>query len=64
MRRFQVAALIAAFATFIVALFFAGTDTGDVLWRVGVAVTLLDIVTIMLWPSWSQTGHHSTAAAN
>ena len=64
MRRFQIAALIAGLASFVAALFFAGTDTGDVLWRAGVAVTLLDIVSIMLWPSSSQTGHHSTAAAN
>jgi hypothetical protein len=64
MRRFQIAVLIAALASFVAALFFAGTNTGDVLWRVGVAVTLLDIVSIMLWPSCSQAGHQSTTAAN
>lgn len=54
MRRLQIALLIAGLVSFMAALFFVGKDTGDVLWRVGVGVTLWDMVCIMLWPSSSQ----------
>jgi hypothetical protein len=50
MRYLQIVIFIIALMAFISALFFIGSDTGDVLWRMGVAILLLDIVCIMLWP--------------
>lgn len=50
MRYLQVIIFIVAILAFITALFFIGSDTGDVLWRMGVAFLLFDIVCIMLWP--------------
>jgi hypothetical protein len=50
MRFVQIALLCVAVLVFVTALFFAGTNTGDVLWRVGVAALLVDVVCIMLWP--------------
>jgi hypothetical protein len=50
MRIVQIALLCLALVVFVAALFFAGTSTGDVLWRVGVAALLVDVVCIMLWP--------------
>jgi hypothetical protein len=37
--------------SFLAALFFIGSDDGDVLWRLGIAVLLLDLVCIKLWPT-------------
>ncbi len=51
MRQLQVGILVVAFAALFAALFFIGTDTGLDLWRVGIAVLLLDIVVIKLWPN-------------
>jgi Na+-translocating ferredoxin:NAD+ oxidoreductase RnfD subunit len=51
MRRLQVVLLVLALAALIAALFFVGTDTGDALWRAGIASLLLDIVVIKLWPT-------------
>ncbi len=50
MRILQIALLWLALVVFMAALSFAGTGTGDVLWRVGVAALLVDVVAIMLWP--------------
>ena len=50
MRIVQIALLCLALVVFVAALFFVGTDTGDVLWRAGVAALLIDVVCIMLWP--------------
>lgn len=38
-------------ASFVAAAFFIGQETGDALWRIGVAAMLLDIVFMKLWPS-------------
>ena len=54
MRLIQVILIFVGLAAFLAAVFFVGTDTGDVLWRVGVAALLLDIVCIMLWPARSR----------
>jgi len=42
MRYFQIVLFFTAALSFLVALVFAGTVTGDVLWRAGIA--------ILLWP--------------
>jgi hypothetical protein len=49
-RNVQIALLCLAIVAFVTALFFAGSVAGDVLWRVGIAVLLVDVVAIMLWP--------------
>jgi len=54
MRWLQLALLFIALVAFIAALFFIGDDAGDALWRLGVAVLLLDVVCIMLWPRSQQ----------
>jgi len=54
MRFIQGIFFFVGFAAFLAAMFFVGADTGDVLWRVGVAALLLDIVCIMLWPARSR----------
>ena len=51
MRQLQVVILVLALAALIAALFFVGTDTGDALWRAGIAGLLLDIVVMKLWPT-------------
>lgn len=35
----------------IAAVFFIGKQTGEDLWKAGVAILLLDLVCIQLWPS-------------
>jgi hypothetical protein len=50
MRYIQVILFFAAVLAFIVSLFFIGSVIGDALWRAGMAILLLDIVGIMLWP--------------
>ena len=50
MRYLQIVFFFAAVVVFISALFFTGMDSGDTLWRIGIAVLLIDIVCIMLWP--------------
>jgi hypothetical protein len=35
--------------SFLAAIFFIGADAGDILWRLGIAVLLLDLVCIQLW---------------
>lgn len=50
MRILQIVLFVIGVIAFIVAAFFAGTETGDILWRAGIAILLLDVVCIMLWP--------------
>jgi hypothetical protein len=49
MRYLQVVLFFCAALSLIIALFFAGTVMGDIMWRVGIAILLLDVVCIMLW---------------
>jgi len=51
MRLLQVTLFIFALVAFVAATFFAGTEMGDILWRAGVAVLLLDLVCLKLWPA-------------
>ena len=51
MRYLQIVLFIGAALSFIIALFFAGTVKGDILWRAGIAILLFDVVCIMLWPT-------------
>lgn len=51
MRVLQVLLFILGLAAFVAAVFFVGSVTGDALWRAGVALLLLDIVCIKLWPA-------------
>lgn len=53
MRYFQITLFLFAALSFITALFFIGSVTGDVLWRSGIAILLIDVVCIMLWPQKS-----------
>jgi len=50
MRRIEVVAFCLAVVAFLAALIVAGSNVGDIFWRVGVAILLADIVMIMLWP--------------
>jgi hypothetical protein len=50
MRYLQIILFVVGIAAFFAAVFFIGSDTGDTLWRVGVAALLVDVVCIMLWP--------------
>ena len=51
MRQVQVGVLVLALAALITALFFIGSDRGLDLWRIAIAMLLVDIVVIMLWPT-------------
>lgn len=50
MRAFQIVLFAAGLLCFLVAVFFIGTMTGDVLWRAGVSILLVDTVMALLWP--------------
>jgi hypothetical protein len=54
MRLFQIVLFLVAALSFIAALFFIGSDTGLDLWRAGVAILLIDVVFLMLWPAKSK----------
>jgi hypothetical protein len=54
MRQLQVAIFILGLLAFVVALFFVGGEMGDILWRLGIAALLLDLVCLKLWPSVSR----------
>lgn len=56
MRSLQIVLFIVGLAAFIAALAFIGEETGDTLWRAGVAVLLLDVVCMMLWPAGTRGG--------
>ncbi len=53
MRIVQVGLFILAVLAFVGALFAAGSELGDILWRGGVAVLLLDLVAMKLWPTFT-----------
>jgi hypothetical protein len=48
MRILQVALFEIGLVAFIAALFFIGSENGDMLWRAGLAVLLVDLVYIKL----------------
>ncbi len=50
MRFLEVLAFFLALIALVAALITAGTTLGDIFWRVGIAVLLVDIVMMMLWP--------------
>ena len=54
MRLFQIILFLVAALSLVAALFFIGSDTGLDLWRAGVAILLVDVVFLMLWPSKSK----------
>lgn len=54
MRLFQIILFLVAALLFVSALFFIGSDTGLDLWRAGVAILLIDVVCLMLWPAKSK----------
>ncbi len=51
MKVMQVGLFVVGLLAFVGALFAAGSELGDILWRAGVAVLLLDLVAMKLWPS-------------
>lgn len=55
MRILQIVLFVVAVLAFIIAVIFAGSGTGDIFWRAGMALLLLDIVCIMLWPDKTKT---------
>ncbi len=50
MRQAQNGIFILGVISFLAAAAFMGEDTGDTLWRAGIAAMLIDIVFIKLWP--------------
>ncbi|NLI48597.1 MAG: hypothetical protein GX414_15960 [Acidobacteria bacterium] len=50
MRRIQIALFILGILVLLGSLSFIGGGVGDTLWRAGVAIFLMDIACIMLWP--------------
>ena len=54
MRLFQIILFLVAVLSLFTALFFIGSDTGLDLWRSGVAILLIDVVCLMLWPAKSK----------
>ncbi len=56
MRVMQVGLFVLAVLAFLGALLAVGSELGDILWRVGVAVLLLDLVAMKLWPSTGVAG--------
>jgi hypothetical protein len=62
MRYVQITVFVLALAALVAATFFIGEDTGDTMWRIGVAVLLIDVVCIMLWPR-SPRGSMATPAS-
>jgi hypothetical protein len=51
MKFLQAGLFLVGVAAFLAAIFFIGSDTGDTLWRAGVALLLIDIVCLKLWPA-------------
>ena len=51
MRLFQIIVFGLGAASLIAATGFIGNDTGDVLWRAGIAILLFDVVCLLLWPT-------------
>jgi hypothetical protein len=50
MRIVQVVIFTLGVLSFLAAALFIGQETGDTLWRVGVAAMLIDLVCTKLWP--------------
>lgn len=50
MRVVQIVLFVLGVLSLLGAIPFAGSNTGDILWRAGMATLLVDIVCIMLWP--------------
>lgn len=51
MKRLQAGLFVLGVAAFLVAAFAAGTDLGEDLWRTGIALLLVDLVAMKLWPA-------------
>lgn len=51
MRSLQIILFVIGLLAFVSAIFFIGAETGETLWRTGVAALLVDVVCLMLWPS-------------
>jgi hypothetical protein len=51
MRQFQISTFTLGVASLIAATFFIGKDMGDTLWKAAIAILLVDVVCIQLWPS-------------
>ncbi len=54
MRWLQITVFLLGIVAFLTSLFFIGSQTGEDLWRAGVAFMLGDAVLILLWPRASQ----------
>lgn len=50
MRALQIALFVLGVGLLLAAVPFIGSVAGDALWRAGVAVLVVDVVCIMLWP--------------
>ena len=50
MRILEIVSFFVALTALIAALVTAGTALGDIFWRAGIAVLLVDIVMMMIWP--------------
>jgi hypothetical protein len=50
MRNLQIVLFVIAVLSFIMALIYVGSVTGDIFWRAGIAILFVDVVFIMLWP--------------
>jgi membrane protein YdbS with pleckstrin-like domain len=51
MRILQLVLFSIGVLAFLSAAFFIGTDDGNSLWKIGIAMLLLDVVCIQLWPA-------------
>lgn len=51
MRIFQIVVFVLASVSFLMALYYTGTQTGESLWKGGMAGMIGDIVLILLWPT-------------
>jgi hypothetical protein len=51
MRIFQIVVFVLASVSFLAALCYTGTNTGESLWKGGMAGMIADIVLLLLWPT-------------
>ena len=51
MRQMGIGVFALGLISFVSAGFFTGEETGDILWRIGVAAMLVDLVALKLWSS-------------
>ena len=49
MRYLQIVLFFIGLIAFILAAIYAGGTTGDIMWRAGMAILLIDVVCVMLW---------------